>query len=264
MFFVRNPPSPYVLKSQSDAFSAQVRSMKAMRDFPHMTENDFNNLVIRSNDVDRAKVALARRYAFDPDDFFRRIEPSTLLESPLGPQKECLSIEQIAHIEQVIRIGGLLNSKDPNDRKSIQHIAECIYCRDNLDIYESIKSDPESTAVRINVSCEHVIKWKQSNKVLLKLTANEHCFQHSVTIDPASIIIDGIITARGCDLLKKSTHTDTPYRSLWKATLRPEWRNDLTLMKGHKFYDILTMSGFTYSGERFFSRVFANFQSCHE
>jgi hypothetical protein len=197
---------------------------------------------VSMNDAERAVEALRLKGRVDMDAYLERIDVRSVMQSPLGPTADCLTLEQL---EEYVSGTG--------DRPEAAHLAGCEDCTAALNAYLAVRERPLEVVARkpieISVDVDDLIELALEEVKFDVMLQAQAAFEMS----PAQLTIDnGVFGQARCKAIQI---VDSPvgggytYRATCVA--KPSKKLFASLEAGTEIVDWVKIGGVTKTGEQF-------------
>lgn len=196
---------------------------------------------ISMKEAEQAVEALRLKGRVDMDAYLERIDVRSVMQSPMGPTADCLTLEQL---EEYVSPTG--------DRPEAAHLAGCEDCTAALNAYlavrerplEDVARKPIEVSVDVDDLVQFALKQVKFDVMLQARTALE--------MSPAKLTIDnGLIGQARCktiQIVESPLGGGYTYRATCVA--KPS-KLFASLVAGTEIVDVVKIGGVTKTGEQF-------------
>lgn len=153
--------------------------------------------VVGEREYAKAVEYLRQHSRLDIDDFLSRVQPLDLLQAPVGPTEQCLSIDQIADIaDSDVSVA----ARYPQQRV---HLAHCQDCRGAAELYDALQEEDFSsyeTELDLELYSQRRVTLSAEHDEPLEIIVLNKSAAGIESINPATVRLRGPVDAEGCTI----------------------------------------------------------------
>lgn len=153
--------------------------------------------VVGEREYTKALEYLRQHSPVDIDDFLSRVRPLDLLQAPVGPTEQCISIDQIAAIAD-----SNASTASPYVEHRV-HLAQCHDCREAAELYDELREDDFSsfeTELDLELYSQRRVTVPAEHDEPLEIIVLNKSTTGIESINPASVRLRGPVVAEGCTI----------------------------------------------------------------